>query len=83
MTPWLAIHPVSGQPPSQRLRSFECCCCGGGHLGRQWHNRDTDYGICPQCATEQAAHTPPERMRELYGIEGVHFITTTTTQKQS
>src|SRR5690554_239123 len=31
----------------QRLR---CACCGDMTRGRQWHNRDKGFGLCPRCA---------------------------------
>jgi hypothetical protein len=26
-----------------------CSCCGAETRGRQWHNRDTGYGLCVSC----------------------------------
>lgn len=53
---------------------LDCCVCGAG-AGRwaQHWNRDTGYGICGQCAAEQAAIETPERMQELYGTPGVNY----------
>lgn len=78
MSAWLDIHPNTGKPPQARMCNLTCCCCGNYHRGRQWHNRDDEYGICPGCATDEVTRgTPPERMKELYGFEGIHYITTT------
>lgn len=53
---------------------LECCVCGGSAgLWRQHWNRDTGYGICGQCATQQAQRETPERMAELYGRPGVNY----------
>lgn len=58
---------------ASRPRQLVCCCCGAATRGRQWWNRDTGFGICDRCATEQAEHEEPERMRSLYGEAGVHY----------
>lgn len=58
-------------------RLLTCCCCGESTLGRQWGNRDIGYGLCEPCATWLPAHdTTDEDMRELYGIQGVHYALT-------
>ena len=55
---------------------LSCCCCGARTLGRQWHNRDTGYGICPKCVKWIAVKWPNEDLRSLYGVEGVHYNVT-------
>jgi hypothetical protein len=58
-----------------------CCCCGefAGHW-KQWHNRDTGFGICKPCHERISQHKPfghdaptPEEMISLYGVEGVNW----------
>jgi hypothetical protein len=56
--------------PIKRLR---CACCGEDTFGRQWHNRDTGYGLCWACADSIAKKEKPEYMKQCYGIEGVHY----------
>lgn len=53
---------------------LECCCCGGdaGDF-KQWWNRDTGYGICVGCVTEQLELYGPEMVRDYYGEAGVHY----------
>lgn len=54
--------------------NLECCCCGGGCRGRQWHNRDDDYGICGGCIEYMRGRgTPESELTDLYGREGVHW----------
>lgn len=54
--------------------SLECCCCGGGTRGRQWHNRDTGYGMCVSCiAYVKKRGMPDEEILENYGHKGVHY----------
>ena len=52
-----------------RIRNLICCCCGAGLKGRQWHDRDTGYGLCDGCIDfcEARGNNPT------YGIEGVHY----------
>ena len=61
--------------PETETESLDCCCCGGGCKGRQWHNRDTGYGLCPKCATWIAERESPEYMQECYGMPNVHYFT--------
>lgn len=50
-----------------------CCVCGNEAIGRQWHNRDTGYGICPKCAEYVKTKQTPEENQSYYGIEGIHY----------
>jgi hypothetical protein len=54
--------------------SLDCCVCGcgAGNWEQHW-NRDTGYGICPQCVSEEAARETPERLESLYGKVGVNY----------
>lgn len=59
---------------SEPLISLECCCCGNGTKGRQWWNRDTDYGICADCwDINGVADTPKGETAESFGIRGYHW----------
>lgn len=57
----------------QRPRSLECCCCGGGLKGRQWHNRDDGYGLCSNCIDYCARGETVESFESCYGLRGIHF----------
>jgi len=52
-----------------------CCCCGEATRGRQWHNRDTGFGICPRCVDWILARgkEQPEEILANYGVRGVHY----------
>lgn len=61
------LHAMD-KPP----RHLECCCCGESTTGRQWWNRDTGYGLCPDCI--------PLWLRDGFdfltstnGVKGIHF----------
>lgn len=55
-------------------RTLICSCCGAYAKGRQWPNRDTGYGLCPECADWIGKRgTDAEEMRRLYGERGVHY----------
>jgi hypothetical protein len=56
-----------------RPRHLECCCCGGGLKGRQWHNRDDGYGLCPDCIDYCARNETVESFERCYGLRGIHF----------
>lgn len=46
-----------------------CAQCGGSTVGRQWHNQDIGFGICPACAEKSGIE---DHCRN-YGVRGVHF----------
>lgn len=56
------------------VRNLICSCCGGIARGRQWHNRDTGYGMCVDCiGYVRRMGMSEEEIRKNYGIEGVHW----------
>jgi len=61
------------------IRGLTCCCCFSHTHGRQWHNRDTGFGLCPRCATwiqtRKSHEGPPDaaEMERLYGKPGIHY----------
>ncbi len=57
------------------VRTLTCSCCGATCRGRQWHNRDTGYGLCSDCVVwiRQRGKETPEEFTRCYGTEGVHF----------
>lgn len=57
-----------------KLDSLECCCCGG-NAGRfvQHYNRDTGYGLCPECVDYCHRGTSDDEFEDLYGIAGIHY----------
>lgn len=56
------------------IRDLGCCCCGNATRGRQWWNRDTGYGICPECVEFVRKHGETEaEIKDNYGIAGVHY----------
>lgn len=58
---------------------LRCACCGADVKGRQWHNRDTGYGVCVRCVewmeSRRASkpHLDLEPMSDLYGVRGIHW----------
>ena len=58
------------------IKTLICCCCGSATKGRQWHNRDTGYGLCDPCADLIKEKETPEEFKSNYGIEGIHFKVT-------
>lgn len=66
---------------SEPTRNLTCCCCGASTRGRQWHNRDTGFGLCVECAKRIEAKMlakphlfdESETMERLYGVRGVHY----------
>jgi hypothetical protein len=58
---------------AEPIRSMTCSCCGSGCRCRQWHNRDTGFGLCPRCGITLALKYSPQEMVRLYGTPGVHY----------
>lgn len=62
-----------GKKP-QRVRTLDCCCCGGFTIGRQWWNQDTGFGLCAKCVTLcRRGMASDEEMRLTYGTRGEHY----------
>lgn len=60
-----------------RLTAKTCCVCGDGTKGAQHWNRDTGYGICPKCiAWLRSKGTSEAELLDLYGVEGVNYLST-------
>lgn len=55
------------------VRRLICSCCGAHTSGRQWHNRDTGYGLCDNCIEYCADRTPADEFERCYGVRGVHY----------
>lgn len=56
------------------IRNLYCAVCGALTRGRQWHNRDTGYGLCADSAAWlKGRGMSAEEMESLYGREGEHF----------
>lgn len=55
--------------PNTPVVQLYCCTCGLGTWGRQWHDRDTGYGLCTPCGAELS----PEEARDLGGERGIHW----------
>jgi len=55
------------------IRRMSCSCCGAVTCGRQWHNRDTGYGLCVDCIERCQRNETPEQFERCYGVRGVHF----------
>lgn len=51
-----------------------CAVCWWEARGKQRHNRDQWYSICPRCAKDELKTLPPEEMKSLYGVEWVNYI---------
>lgn len=61
--------------PSRTLKKMRCAVCDSDCLGRQWFNRDKDYGICRRCA--DSCKDSPEVMKSNYGVAGVNYESST------
>lgn len=59
--------------PQDKPHRLTCCCCGAATIGRQWHNRDTGYGLCESCAETIPKRWPGEDMQGNYGLKGYHY----------
>lgn len=68
----LASNTDKGEPVGP-VRRMLCSCCGAETRGRQWHNRDTGYGLCSDCIDFCHRKETAESFRSLYGDRGVHF----------
>ena len=68
----LASNADKGEPVGP-VRRLLCSCCGAVTQGRQWHNRDTGYGLCTACIDFCSRNETPESFRSLYGDHGVHY----------
>lgn len=58
------------------LRYLRCSCCGeAAGRWKQWHNKDTGYGVCLRCVTwmRQEGRETEENIRRLYGVEGENW----------
>lgn len=66
------IKPAE-QETSAPTRPLICSCCGAETRGRQWHNRDTGYGLCTDCIEFCAKRSTPAEFERCYGRRGVHF----------
>lgn len=59
--------------PKKPIKELTCCCCGERTQGRQWWNRDTNFGLCVSCADRISQREDEESMLTCYGIRGVHY----------
>ena len=56
------------------IRRLICCVCGSEARGRQWHNRDTGFGLCPSCGDFIIKRNrPDEDATAMAGVRGVHW----------
>jgi predicted amidophosphoribosyltransferase len=55
--------------------NLTCSSCGERTTGKQWHNRDTGYGLCPKCVKTIKARSDysDEQMKSDYGVEGINY----------
>ena len=61
------------------IRTLTCSCCGARTKGRQWHNRDTGFGLCSKCAhwirtRMNGKYYDPAEFERCYGKSGVHYF---------
>jgi hypothetical protein len=57
-------------------KAYKKCNCCGGFAGywEQHSNRDTGWGMCPECITYvRNRGMSEEEIKDLYGVEGVHW----------
>jgi hypothetical protein len=65
--------PLGQKPP---VIDLICACCYGYTRGRQWYNRDTGYGLCPNCVDWlKGKNYPAASLKSDYGIENYHYFT--------
>lgn len=72
----LASNDDKGIEVTGQVRRMLCSCCGAVTKGRQWHNRDTGYGLCVECIPYCQRGETHETFQKLYGLRGVHFDVT-------
>ena len=59
-----------------RTEKLICTCCGSYTRGRQWWNRDTGYGLCPDCVDFcKKGVSSAEEFELTYGKENVNYFT--------
>jgi hypothetical protein len=63
-------------------RNLICSCCDGPAVGRQWHLRDTGYGLCDRCAKIIVKKETAMDMRVKYGFKRVHYLIPLTPELQ-
>ena len=51
----------------------QCCVCWTEAKGKQRHNRDKGFWICPRCASQEKEMLSEEQMKSYYGIEWVNY----------
>lgn len=58
----------------EKTRKVCCCCSGDAGKWKQWHNRDTGYGMCSKCiAWVRERGASEAEIRDLYGVENVNW----------
>jgi hypothetical protein len=65
----LAAKEASAPKPRRML----CSCCGAETRGRQWHNRDTGFGLCVACIDYCGKRMSADEFQRCYGNRGEHF----------
>ena len=62
---------------NNKIHNLTCAVCGSYTKGRQWHNRDTGYGVCTDCITwiKSRNHydSTPDQIKSCYGIDGINY----------
>lgn len=58
---------------NSRIKKLICCVCGKYTHAKQWHNRDTGYGICPTCAASELKKLSAKEMAQNYGKVNIHY----------
>ncbi len=66
----MTVNETNAAAPVRRML---CCCCGAVTRGRQWHNRDTGYGVCAPCIARHYSKETPAELERLHGVAGVHY----------
>lgn len=60
------------QEDLSRPKFLTCACCGERARGRQWHDRDTGYGVCSRCFRASFIRDGREEAERIYGRAGEH-----------
>lgn len=63
------------------IRRLKCSCCGEQTQGRQWHDQDVGWGLCPDCIPLILKNCSEEELQSMYGERGVHFDLPNTTER--
>lgn len=62
---------MTDTPKPKPVLNLTCACCGAYTRGRQWHNRDNGFGLCPDCIDDVGINDADRQ--DAYGVRGIHY----------